>query len=193
MNELAQLALGLQTFWQGKGWKGCVIGGLAVQAWGEPRFTMDVDLNLLVGLGREEEFIDAWLEKFSARIPNVKEFALENRVLLLRSLEGIGIDIALGCLPYEDEAIGRAVDVEFDQGVKIKICTPEDLLIMKSFADRPQDWIDIRGILIRQNPRSLDWSYIRRHLKVLLDAKESPELMTKLEKLRDELSTGRIW
>jgi len=192
MNELAQLALGLQTFWQRQGWRGCVIGGLAVQAWGEPRFTMDVDLSLLVGLGREEEFIDAWLEKFSARIPNVRDFALANRVLLLRSSEGIGIDNAPGCLPFEDEAIFRAVDVEFAPGVKIKTCTSEDLLVMKCFADRPQDWIDIRGILVRQNLQSLNWNYIRRHLKVLLDAKECPELMTKLDKLRDELSAGRV-
>jgi len=188
MNELAQLALGLQTFWEGRGWRGCVIGGLAVQAWGEPRFTLDVDLSLLVGLGDEEEFVDAWLEKFAARIPQARQFALENRVLLLRSSEGIGIDLAMGCLPYEGEAIGRAVDVEFCPGAKIKTCTAEDLLVMKCFANRPQDWIDIRGILIRQKPRSLDWSYIHRHLNVLLRAKESPELMTRLDQLRDELS-----
>ena len=102
MNELTRLALGLEKFWCEKGWEACIIGGLAVQAWGEPRFTMDVDITVLAGLGREEEFVDGWLAEFPSRIPDAKSFALENRVLLLRGSEGIGIDVALGCLPFEE-------------------------------------------------------------------------------------------
>ena len=187
MNELTRQALGLQEFWQGKGWEACVIGGLAVQAWGEPRFTMDVDVSLLAGVGREEEFLDAWLEKFASRIPQGREFALENRVLLLRGPEGIGVDVALGCLPFEEQAIRRAVEVELEPGARVRVCRPEDLVVMKAFADRPQDWLDVRGILIRQKNRPLDWSHIRRQLKPLARAKEKPELVERLESLRKEL------
>jgi len=36
----------------------------------------------------------------------------------------------------------------------------EDLVVMKSFAGRDQDWIDVRGILLKQGG-TLDWvSYI---------------------------------
>ena len=84
MNELTRLALSLEKFWREKGWEACIIGGLAVQAWGEPRFTMDVDITVLAGLGWEEEFVDGWLAEFPSRIPDAKSFALENRVLLLR-------------------------------------------------------------------------------------------------------------
>lgn len=186
MNELTRQALGLQEFWQGKGWEACVIGGLAVQAWGEPRFTMDVDVSLLTGLGREEEVIAAWLEKFPSRIPQPEIFALENRVLLLRGPEGIGIDVALGCLPFEERAIRNAVEVELEPGAFVRVCQPEDLIVMKAFADRPQDWLDIRGILIRQKDRPLDWQRIVRDLQPLARAKGKPEILETLENLRTE-------
>jgi len=186
VNELTRLALGLQSFWQGKGWEACIIGGLAVQAWGQPRFTLDVDVSLLAGLGREEELIEAWLTAYPSRIPDPQKFALENRVLLLRGPEGIGIDVALGCLPFEEQAIRSAVEVEMEPGARVKICRPEDLIVMKAFADRPQDWLDVKGILIRQKEKPLDWGHIRKHLKVLAKAKESPELVDKLEAMRKD-------
>lgn len=51
MNELSLLAAELGTFCEMRGWRSCVIGGFAVQHWGEPRMTMDVDISLLTGFG----------------------------------------------------------------------------------------------------------------------------------------------
>ena len=48
------------------------------------------------------------MEAFEPRIEACREFALQNRVLLLKSAEGIGIDIALGALPFEEEAARRS-------------------------------------------------------------------------------------
>jgi predicted nucleotidyltransferase len=112
---------------------------------------------------------------------------LENRVLLLRGSEGIGIDVALGCLPFEEQAIRSAVDVELEPGARVRICRPEDLLVMKAFADRGQDWLDIRGILIRQRDQPLDWAHIRKQLKPLAQAKAKPELLEQLERVRREV------
>lgn len=53
-----------------------------------------------------------------------RDFALRNRVLLLRSSEGIGIDIALGALPFEEKAIERAVLIEMEPGAAVKLCSP---------------------------------------------------------------------
>lgn len=108
MNELTSLALELQSFCECRNWRFCLIGGLAVQHWGEPRFTKDVDMTLLTGFGNEEPFIRQWLAHYESRVPDGADFALSNRVLLLRSAEGIGIDIALGALPFEESAIARA-------------------------------------------------------------------------------------
>ena len=149
MNELTKLALELQQFCEERGWKFCLIGGLAVQHWGEPRFTKDVDMTLLTGFGGEEPYVDAWLAAFEPRIGDAKAFALANRVLLLRSRSGIGIDIALGALPFESDAIQRALLIELEPGAKLRLCSPEDLIVMKCFASRVQDWLDVRGILVR--------------------------------------------
>jgi hypothetical protein len=188
MNELCKLALELQDFCEKQKWSFCIIGGLAVQHWGEPRYTKDVDITLLTGFGREEVYVDAFLASYEGRVSDAGRFALQNRVLLLRSALGIGIDIALGALPFEESAVRRAKKIEVEPGASLKLCTAEDLVVMKAFASRPIDWNDIRGILVRQGTRKLDWAYVRRELQPLCEAKEAPEILTRLEALRREVA-----
>ena len=59
MIELVEAATELQAFCEERGWSFCFIGGLALQHWGEPRLTLDVDATLLTGFGREAVFIEA--------------------------------------------------------------------------------------------------------------------------------------
>jgi hypothetical protein len=49
---------------------------------------MDVDLSLLTGFGEEEAFVDELLRHYVGRLPEAKNFALQNRVLLLRHSSG---------------------------------------------------------------------------------------------------------
>jgi hypothetical protein len=49
----------VQSLCEAHRWRFCLIGGVAVQRWGEPRFTQDVDLTLLTGFGTEEGLIGA--------------------------------------------------------------------------------------------------------------------------------------
>ena len=184
MNELTRLAIELQEFCDRRQWKFCIIGGIAVLHWGEPRFTMDLDLTLLTGFGGEESYVDEWLAHYKARIDGARDFALRNRVLLLRSSEGIGIDIALGALPFEEKAIERAVLIEMEPGAAVKLCSPEDLIVMKAFADRDLDWNDIRGILVRQGSDHLDWDHIIEYLTPLCEAKEASGILTRLLKMK---------
>ncbi len=121
------------------------------------------------------------------RTPSFACFALQNRVLLLRHPSGVGIDIALGALPFEESAISRAVMIEVESQSMVRLCTAEDLIVMKAFADRPIDWKDVRGIIVRQGEGALDWRYIRQHLQPLCEAKEQPEIMDRLEALRCEV------
>lgn len=150
--------------------------------------TMDIDLTLLTGFGSEEAFVVEFLQNYAARRPDARSFALQNRVLLLRHPSGVGIDIALGALPFEESAVHRAVMIEVEPQARIRLCTAEDLIVMKAFADRPIDWKDVRGIIVRQGEGALDWHYIRQHLQPLCEAKEQPEIMDRLEALRCELA-----
>ena len=47
MSVVFNAALELQTFCREKGWKFCFIGGVALQRWGEPGQTVDVE-NVLI-------------------------------------------------------------------------------------------------------------------------------------------------
>lgn len=185
MLELVRAASDLQEFCEAEGWKFCFIGGLALQQWGEPRETVDVDLTLLTGFGREDEFAAKLLGRFSARVDDAAAFARTKRVLLLRSGSGVGIDIAFGALPFEEELVERSRLADFPPGVSLRVCSPEDLVVLKAFAARPRDWLDIEGVIVRQTGK-LDWGFIFRQLGPLAELKEEPGILAELEKRRGE-------
>jgi hypothetical protein len=183
MIELFRLAAELQDVCRREQWQFCFIGGIAVQRWGEPRVTQDVDMTILAGFGDESRYIDHLLDQFSPRIPDAADFARQHRVLLLQSESGIGIDIALGGLPFEQLAVERATPFEFLPDVVLVTCSAEDLIVLKSFADRPRDWVDVEGVIVRQRS-ALDWTYVERHLRPLVELKESPDILARLRRLR---------
>lgn len=181
MKALFHFAADIQKIFKKNHWKYCFIGGLALQRWGEPRLTVDIDIMLLTGFGKEEQFVDELLKHFESRISDAREFALTKRVLLLRSPEMIGIDISMAGLPFEETVVDRATYFKFLPGVNLLTCSAEDLIVLKAFADRSRDWADIEGIIIRQQNK-LDWPYIRDQLTPLCEIKESPEILEKLKR-----------
>ena len=107
VNTLLQAGARVQQIFEGHGWRFCFIGGVANFRWGTPRLTNDLDLTLLTGFGGEAEYTAALLAEFESRIAGAAELALRNRVLLLRTPDGFGIDVALGAMPFEATAIER--------------------------------------------------------------------------------------
>ena len=184
MNALLAAALEVQAFCRAQNWRFCFIGGLAVQRWGEPRLTQDADLTVITGFGGEAPFVDTLLARFEGRLPDAREFALRNRVLLLRSSRGIPLDVALGAMPFEEHAVARASDFSIAPSAVILTCSAEDLVVFKAFAARPRDWLDIEGIAIRQAGR-LEERLIWAELVPLLELKESPEDARQLHAILD--------
>ena len=74
MNAIFEAAKEVCAFMSKRRWKFCVIGGLAVQRWGEPRLTHDADLTVMTGLGEEEMFAHPLLQQFSGRRPDALEY-----------------------------------------------------------------------------------------------------------------------
>jgi hypothetical protein len=182
VNALFAAAADIQAFCTARGWRGTIIGGLAVQRWGEPRQTRDVDLTIVTGLGGEERFVDALLEAYQARIPDARRFALERRVLLLETATRVPLDISLAGLPYESRIVDRSSAFAIDAGLQLTTCSAEDLVVLKAFADRPQDWLDVEGIVVRQ-AASLDRQLIVAELRALLELKEDDEAEERLVNL----------
>jgi hypothetical protein len=183
LNPIFQAALELQDFCAERGWKFCFIGAIAVQRWGEPRLTQDVDLTVLTGFDEEATFIDHFLDDFEARRDDARNFALQYRVLLLRASNGIPADIALGAMPFEARMMERSTPFGFGGGREIRTCSAEDLIVLKAFANRPQDWLDIESVLARQSRQSLSLELVFEELDPLLELKNEPEIGTRLRKI----------
>lgn len=188
MNEVIRAAAALQAACEAERWNFCFIGGLAVQRWGEPRETVDVDLTLLTGFRDEGRYAEALIARFEPRIPDPLAFALTNRVLLLRAPSGVGLDIAFGGLPFEHEAVRRSTFFTFPPDIALRTCSAEDLIVLKAFADRPKDWVDVDGIIIRQAGQ-LDWEYVVAQLAPLAELKESPDILRRLADRRGQLES----
>lgn len=164
MIDLFETARELQAFCDRNRWRSCFIGGIAVQRWGEPRVTRDVDLTLLV--------------------EDAKEFALRHRVVLLRTPGGVGIDISLGALPFEERLVERATNFSFGPGLDTRTCSAEDLIVLKLFASRPLDITDAERVVMR-NQGQIDWRYIDDQLRPLAEVKDDPSILQTLARLRD--------
>jgi hypothetical protein len=187
MNGLFEAALEVQEFIHKNHWRFCIIGGLAVVRWGQPRATQDVDVSLLTGFGAEKQYVDRLLSQFKGRIPEAGQFAVENRVVLAEASNGVAVDIALAGFPFEEQVIDRATAFPYASEVTLITASAEDMVVLKAFAGRDQDWADVRGIIERQTNR-LDWNYITRELTGLIELKEDKDSLDRLEEIRRQAS-----
>ncbi len=182
LNAVLEAAREVQCLLEKEAAQFCFIGGLAIQRWGEPRFTNDADLSLLTRFVEDERWTDFLLSHFEARYSGAREFALSRRVLLLRAANGVGIDISLGGLDFEIRSIGRATAWSLPDGSSITTCVAEDLIVHKAFASRDRDWLDVDTILMRQGSK-LNTGLIFQELEPLVALKEEPAILEKLRNL----------
>lgn len=181
-NLLFGAGLEFQETLKRRKWPFCYIGGLAVLRWGEIRMTRDIDLCLLCGFGNEKMYVKALLKEYKSRISDPEKFAVMNRVLLLHASNGVSIDVSLSGIPYEDQMIKRASPFSFYTNCSLTTCSAEDLIILKSFANRTKDWLDVEGIILKQK-KNLQIDYIVEQLTPLCEIKGIPDIMKKLHDL----------
>jgi hypothetical protein len=157
--------------------QGIIIGGAAVCLMGQPRMTADVDAVLLLSIDELPQLLKAAREVgLVPRIKDVKEFARRNRVVLLRhQASGTDVDISLGALPVEIEAVQRSRILRTGN-LRLRLPTVEDLIILKAVAHRPKDLLDIRT-LVEIHP-DLDRGRIEHWVRQFADLLETPELWT---------------
>lgn len=155
--------------------QGIIIGGIAASLLGRPRLTADVDAMLLLSIEELPLLMEvAAQEGLVPRITDAQDFARRHRVLLLRHQEsGINVDISLGLLPFEIEAVERSIVYQVGP-LAIRLPTPEDLIIFKAIAHRPQDLLDIQAIL--ESHPHLDRKRIERWVREFAQLLEMPEV-----------------
>jgi len=164
-----------------------VIGGLAVIALGQPRTTADLDVvgyatdqeaRTLLALGRARGF----------RVAS-DELARMQATGTLRFHRGhFQLDIILASLPFEQAARRRAMRKRLF-GRMVPLPTPEDLILFKVIAGRPQDMVDAVGVARRHLP-GLDRRYLRRTIDQICDLAEDHAPRTRLERVLAEAAEG---
>ncbi len=142
-----------------------LIGGQAVLLHGQPRLTEDIDITLGVSPEELSRVIRVCKQTGLEILPaEVEAFVQETFVLPTRDVESsIRIDFIFSSLPYEKQAIDRAVEVTLND-VPVPFASPEDLILHKLFSGRPRDIEDIQGVVLVKG-EELDWDYIERWVK----------------------------
>ncbi len=134
-----------------------LVGGLAVSARSEPRFTRDVDLAVAVATDREAEALIRELQQSGYQILKVLEQEVTGRLATIRlqppgaEEQGVILDLLFASSGIEPEIVRSATPIEAFPDLEIPVATVGHLLAAKILARdddrRPQDAIDIRALL----------------------------------------------
>lgn len=162
-----------------------ILGGLAVMLYGEPRLTVDIDVNASMNKDMIDSFlITARRFGFYPIARNIKSFVKDTGVIPLRFSRGEAFgrcDIIIAESPIEYLALKRG-KVKKIGSLRARFVTPEDLIIHKITSNRPRDIEDLKGILIRQR-KKLDTGYILFWLKKIDRANRKPQLVRLFKQL----------
>jgi len=137
----------------------CLIGGIAAGFWGEPRYTQDMDFTVISHTGS----LDAINELFEKAGYKTDPKGSSQLMVLGKDKQQFHADFILAETEYQDWVVQRALPVQVF-GVKVPICTPEDLVILKMIASRRQDLLDIEKTL-EKSSKNFDWKYVTQWLE----------------------------
>ena len=168
-----------------------IIGGIAVLARGVARFTRDIDVTVAGDSVTPEALVAALAPHgFEPRIEQAAAFARAHQVLLLRHRRtGVELDLSFAWAPFELEALRRRERLSF-AGVPIEIVQPEDLVVFKLVARRPQDLEDVKRLLLLHGDR-VDLKRVRGWVREFAEILEEPERMDEFESLLREVDRLR--
>jgi hypothetical protein len=156
-------------------------GALALVYYGEPRATIDIDINVFIS-------VDRWPEVQGALESLGVDVASDERVLARDGQVRLwwgdnAVDLFFSYDPFHDKmqsAIRRAPLA----GETIPILAPEHLLVCKAMFDRPKDWLDIEQMIVATDP--LDLPEVEAWLESMVGG-DNPRL-ARLRELRESLA-----
>ena len=178
--RLVEAATELLGFLDANGRPGCLIGGIVVSRWGEPRATKDVDATVLADFKEEAAVLDLLLSRFQSRDPDALRRAELGRLALLRASNGVDLDISFAAFPFELEVLQRASDWQVTPDIALRTCSAEDLVLYKLVAARLIDLHDVQSVVSRLGGR-LDADRIRLWGGRFAEILEKPELLDPFE------------
>jgi cytochrome P450 len=160
-------------------------GALALAYYAEPRATIDVDVNVFVGVDRRNEVIEA-LGAVGVATANLDDTALERDGQCRLWWGENPVDLFFAYDPFHQE-MRKAVRRAPFAGTTIPILAPEHLAVCKAVFDRAKDWLDIEQMLLATD--ELDVVEIEGSLERMV-GRDDPRL-DRLAEVRAKLATAR--
>lgn len=163
-----------------------IVGGLAVGAWTEPRGTKDCDV--AIALPRDTGALERALRAVDLVVARGElSRAVEGGSVRLRlereNAAPVLVDLLCAGTAFEHEALSRSRPLAV-LGVPSRVVAPDDLLVYKLIAGRPQDLADIDRLIragrtpedeARVRAWAREWELEDRLDGAILAARRSPE------------------
>lgn len=169
-----------------------VVGGLAVSARTEPRFTRHVDIAVAVTDDTDAELLVRDLASAGYRPIATVEHEARKRLSTVRLLspEGVTVDLLFASSGIEAEIAARATPVELPSAGLVPVAIAEDLLAMKILSMRDtrlQDRIDAQRLV--EFVADLDLVKVREMLALVTERgfHREQNLESKLVSVLDEV------
>lgn len=135
----------------------CVVGGLAVSARTDPRFTRDVDLAVAVADDPQGEALVRGMQSRGYAVLATVEQQATKRLATVRlsvpgeTRSGVVLDLLLASSGIEPEIVAAAEPMEIMTGLVAPVAGIAHLIALKVLArddrTRPQDAVDLRALL----------------------------------------------
>ena len=127
-------------------------GALALAYYGEPRLTIDIDLNVFIAPDGMDTVLDVLGELGSGTGADPLRAVEDGQARVWWGRNPI--DLFFSYDAFHDAMEGAARTVPFADGT-IRILSPEHLVVCKAVFDRSKDWSDIEQIMIGESVLAL--------------------------------------
>jgi Nucleotidyl transferase AbiEii toxin, Type IV TA system len=121
-------------------------GGAFALLWctGEPRTTVDIDLNIFAPPSQTQQVLDALPEEIVASDDETAQLMTAGQCRL--TFDGIPVDIFLNTTPFHDDLRLHVNEHQLAGGL-LPFLGCNDLAVFKAFFNRRKDWADIEEML----------------------------------------------
>ncbi len=183
--EIDEIAETLAASLEAAGVPYAIGGALCLAAWGVPRATRDVDVNVFVDESEIDRVFDALAEAGCVVDRETARSSAAGRGDFHACAAGVRVDVFIAFHAYHVDVERRCVAVRSPAGRSLRILGAEDLVVFKTLFGRTKDFADIERLAAARGA-DLDAAYVSSWLRRLL-----PEDDPRPARIDALLSAGR--
>jgi hypothetical protein len=142
-------------------------GAIALAYYATPRATVDIDVNVFLGLERAADVLAALGRLGAAPLDAEQRARLERDGQVRVSWRDTMVDVFFAYDPLHESCMARRGRAPLGDDDEIYILSAEDLFVFKVLFDRDKDWKDIRELIFCMGGQ-LDVPYVRDWLRRIL-------------------------